>query len=240
MWMDDRASDRMMRRTISSALALCLLAASAPPGVRAEEPAEPGCRDAAVAALQRRYESANDLRAEIVQTTRSVAFGDDSAQRLTSKGTVVIAKPGKMRWSYDEPEPSLVVSDGETLWIYDPVFREAQRLPASEGYLSGAAIQFLIGEGEIARDFEIAAIDCQPHSAQLSLRPRKPSSYEKLHVVVDPETGDLQKTTVYFVLGNVTEVAFSGIELNLDPDAQLFRFDPPADVRVIELEPPAR
>jgi outer membrane lipoprotein-sorting protein len=57
---------------------------------------------------------------------------------------------------------------------------------------------------------------------------------------VNPQTGDLLKTTVYFVLGNVTEVAFSNIELNVDPAASLFRFDPPADVRVIELDEPAR
>jgi outer membrane lipoprotein-sorting protein len=38
----------------------------------------------------------------------------------------------------------------------------------------------------------------------------------------------------------VTEVAFSNIELNLDPAASLFRFDPPTDVRVIELDMPLR
>jgi outer membrane lipoprotein-sorting protein len=72
------------------------------------------------------------------------------------------------------------------------------------------------------------------------LRARKPSSYEKLHVLVNPKTGDLLKTTVFFVLGNVTEVAFSNIELNVDPAASLFRLDPPADVRVIELNEPSR
>ena len=77
-------------------------------------------------------------------------------------------------------------------------------------------------------------------SAELRLQPRKPSSYEKLHVLVNPETGDLLKTTVFFVLGNVTEVAFSNIELNVNPAASLFRLDPPADVRVIELDEPAR
>lgn len=201
----------------------------------ADQPSEPGCRDAAVAALQQRYESAKDLRADIVQTTRSVAFGAGSSEQMISKGTVVFAKPGKMRWAYEEPEPSLVVSDGETLWIYDPVFREAQKLPVTEGFLSGAAVQFLLGEGEIERDFEISALRCEKTIAELRLRPRKPSSYEKLHVLVNPETGDLLQTTVFFVLGNVTEVAFFNIELNTDPAASVFRFDPPADVRVIEL-----
>jgi outer membrane lipoprotein carrier protein len=216
------------------------MASGLPLHARADQPSQPSCRDAVVAALQQRYESAKDFRADIVQTTRSVALGADSSEQMTSKGTVVFAKPGKMRWSYEEPEPSLVVSDGETLWIYDPVFREAQKLRATEGYLSGAAVQFLLGEGKIERDFEISALRCEEASAELKLLPRKPSSYEKLHVLVNPQTGDLLKTTVFFVLGNVTEVAFSNIELNVDPAASLFRLDPPADVRVIELDEPAR
>jgi outer membrane lipoprotein carrier protein len=216
------------------------MALGSPHLARADPPPEPSCRDAAIAALQQRYQSATDLRADIVQTTRSVALGANSPQQMVSTGTVVFAKPGKMRWSYEEPEPSLVVSDGETLWIYDLVFREAQKLPATEGYLSGAAVQFLLGEGEIERDFEISALRCEEASAELQLRPRKPGSYEKLHVLVNPQTGDLLRTTVFFVLGNVTEVAFSNIELNVDPAASLFRFDPPPDVRVIELNEPLR
>jgi len=229
-----------MRIGTASALALWLMGSGSPLHAGADQPPELTCRDAVVAALQQRYESARDLRADIVQTTRSVAFGANSSEQMTSKGSVIFAKPGKMRWSYDEPEPSLVVSDGETLWIYDLVFREAQKLPAAEGYLSGAAVQFLLGEGEIGRDFEISALSCEKISAELRLQPRKPSSYEKLHVLVNPQTGDLLKTTVFFVLGNVTEVAFSNIEINVDPAPSLFRLDPPADVRVIELNEPSR
>jgi outer membrane lipoprotein carrier protein len=228
----------MMKMGTASALALWLMASASPLPARADEPSKLQCRDAVVAALQQRYASAKDFRADIVQTTRSVALGANASEQMTSKGTVVFAKPGKMRWSYDEPEPSLVVSDGETLWIYDLVFREAQKLPATEGYLSGAAVQFLLGEGEIERDFEISALRCEKTIAELKMRPRKPSSYEKLQVLVNPQTGDLLKTTVFFVLGNVTEVAFFNIELNTDPAASVFRLDPPADVRVIELDPP--
>ncbi len=110
----------------------------------------------------------------------------------------------------------------------------------TERYLSGAAVPVLLGDGEIERDFEIAALRCEKASAELRLRPRKPSSYEKLHVLVNSQTGDLLKTTVFFVLGNVTEIAFSNIELNVDPAASLFRLDPPADVRVIELGEPSQ
>ncbi len=229
-----------MKIGTASVLALWLLASGSPLPAWADQQSKLDCRDAVVTALQQRYESAKDFRADIVQTTRSVALGTGSSEQMISKGTVVFAKPGKMRWSYEEPEPSLVISDGETLWIYDLVFREAQKFPVTDGFLSGAAIQFLLGDGEIERDFEISALRCEKATAELRLVPHELSSYEKLHVLVNPQNGDLLKTTVFFVLGNVTEVAFSNIELNSNPAASVFRLDPPADVRVIELGEPSQ
>ena len=66
------------------------------------------------------------------QTTRRVALGDGAGDALAASGEVVFAKPGKMRWTYESPEPSLVVSDGATLWIYDPKAREVQKLPLGD------------------------------------------------------------------------------------------------------------
>ena len=48
-------------------------------------------------------------------------------------------------------------------------------------------------------------------------------------------TDELKRQAVC-VLGNVTEVAFSNIEINRDPAPHVFRLDLPADVRVIELD----
>jgi len=226
-----------MRRTLLYLLMHWLIAGAAPSWASADPlAANASCGDAAATALQRRYDSVRDFRADIVQTTRSVALGSDSAQQMAAKGSVVLAKPGKMRWTYEEPEPSVVVSDGKVLWIYDPTFREAQKLPAGEGYMTGVAVQFLLGDGELQRDFEISALSCEAERAELELLPRVEASYEKLHVRVNPSTGNLLGTTVYFVLGNVTDVAFSNIEINSDPGPEVFRLDLPADVRVIELD----
>jgi len=152
----------------------------------------------------------------------------------------VFAKPGKMRWSYSEPEESLVVSDGRWLWLYDPVSREAQKLAVGDGYLSGAAIQFLLGEGEILRDFRVTAESCDESQARLVLIPRRPTAYERLRVRADRASGDLLETEIVDLLGNVTRVAFEGIETNVDPAPELFRFVPPAGVAVIELDAPPR
>jgi outer membrane lipoprotein carrier protein len=193
------------------------------------------CVRNAVDALQKRYEGVSDLRARFEQTTHSVALGGPGATQ-TSRGTVVFAKPGKMRWHYEEPEESLVVSDGATLWIYDPAAGEAQKLSVTGEYLSGAAIQFLLGEGDILRDFQVDEQSCGDDEARLRLLPRKPASYETLSLVADPRSGDLRETAIADLLGNVTRVKFQDLKADTAPSDDLFRFEPPAGVEVIELE----
>ena len=213
-------------------------AQGAEPAAPAVAPApDAACVTRAVEKIQRRYEAVRDLSADFVQTTRSVALGGPGSE-ATSRGSVVFAKPGKMRWAYDEPEPSLVVSDGHWLWLYDPAHREVQKLPVGEGYLSGAAIQFLLGEGEIRRDFEVTADACSDARVELVLVPRRPASYEKLRLRSDPASGELLETTVIDLLGNVTQVAFSRTRTNLHPADEVFRFRAEPGIRVIELEAP--
>lgn len=242
-------------RFASATLGVALLLAPAAPGVSGGDvspagsrPALPGaapgepsgdasCVESTVAAIQRRYGAVRDLRSRFVQQTRSVALGGPGAVSESS-GTVIFAKPGRMRWSYEEPEESLVVSDGHWLWIYDPANREVQRFAVADGYLSGAAIQFLLGEGNILRDFRVSAESCSGDSIDLDLVPRQAASYEKLRVRVERSSGDLLETTVVDLLGNTTRVAFQEIQANLDPAPELFRFDPPPGVRLIEVEPP--
>jgi outer membrane lipoprotein-sorting protein len=58
-------------------------------------------------------------------------------------------------------------------------------------------------------------------------------------VRVERSTGDLLRTTVVDLLGNATEVSFSQIRVNQGPPAEVFRFEPPPGVSVIDLAAPA-
>jgi outer membrane lipoprotein carrier protein len=209
------------------------------PPARAGADAQEACRQHAVRAVQHRYESIRDLRARFVQTTRPASVGDRAAETTTSRGSVAVAKPSRMRWSYESPEPSLVVSDGKTLWIYDPAFGEAQRMPADGAFFSGAALQFLLGRGDMERDFAIRLVSCEEKAVELELTPREPTSYEKLFLMVNPGTGDVFRTRIDDLLGNSTVVEFSDLQVNLDPPADLFHFEPPANVRIIDLSQPS-
>jgi len=216
---------------------MVLFALPAAAGGEAAENEVSSCVRAAVEAIQKRYETVRDLSADFEQTSHSVALGRAGASSVSS-GRVVFAKPGRMRWHYLAPEESLVVSDGRWLWIYDATLGEAQKLEVGEAWLSGAAIQFLLGEGQILRDFRTSADVCSPEEARLELVPRHPATYEKLRLLADPRSGDIVETEVHDLLGNVTRVAFRDLEVNTDPAPETFTFQAPEGVKVLELDAP--
>ena len=194
------------------------------------------CATEAARSVQRHYESVRDLEAHFEQTTRSVALGTGAAATTgRSSGRVVFAKPGRMRWSYQQPQPSLGVSDDKMLWIYDPEAAEAQRLPVTQGYLTGAALSFLVGEGDLLAEYQVSAESCGGEGIELELIPRTDASYERLGLRVVRATGEVSATRIVDLFGNVTEVTFRNLRTNQDPPASTFGFEPPEGVRVIDL-----
>ena len=154
---------------------------------------------------------------------------------LVASGAVQFAKPGRMRWTYETPEPSVVVSDGATLWIYDPVAAEVQILAVSQGFLSGTAIQFLLGEGRLDESFRVEAADCAPARVRLLLTPKQEASYQALELVVDRE-GRVHESVVVDLLGNRTRVRLLDVETNTAPPAGTFQFVTPEGVRELRLD----
>src|SRR5205085_9079615 len=74
-----------------------------------------------VAKLQARYDTTSAFRADFAQRTAVASVGDSDV----AKGTVAFRKPGKMRWNYREPDEQQIISDGTTLWIYQPADQQA-------------------------------------------------------------------------------------------------------------------
>jgi len=226
----------MSSRTL--ALASTLVAALAWGGAARAGGETGDCARTVAAQVQARYEGVRDLETRFTQKSQSVAFGGQG-QEMRARGVALFAKPGRMRWTYEQPEPSVVVSDGKTLWIYDPVAKEAQEFPVGEGFLSGTVVQFLLGEGKILEAFEVSAEGCGTEAVRLRLVPRVEASYEALELLVDPDTGDVRESAVVDLFGNRTDVIFESMRANVHVAPERFRFEPGPDVRVLRAGAPA-
>lgn len=189
---------------------------------------------AVVEKVQHRYDSAADFRARFTQTLTSAAMG----RKTNSAGSVMFKKPGRMRWDYEKPERATYVSDGNTLWLYEPDDQQAfkQSLGASQ---LPAALAFLTGKGKLANEFDITLVDKSPYAAPgdytLSLSPKAAEPQVKtLLFIVDPKTFDVRESVITDSQGNVNDLTFADIKTNTKiPDGD-FKWSPPSGVRVID------
>jgi outer membrane lipoprotein carrier protein len=220
------------------ALVVILLGRAASPD---PDPPKPSCGVDVAKRVQKRYDGIRTLTADFTQRTREVSLGNNSlASPEEARGKVMFRKPGRMRWSYETPSESLLVSDGSVLWLYDPLAKEASRYPVSQSQLTGAALQFLMGEGKLLDTFDVEALNCgsSDKPAELRLTPREPTSYQRMEIRAHPESGEVLETSIIDLFGNQTTVVFSNVKANPDvPDSQ-FEFVPPDGVAVIDLLSP--
>jgi outer membrane lipoprotein carrier protein len=194
-----------------------------------------GIGEATATRIQTRYDGIRDIHANFVQVNESATFAGQPMMTAEPKvGRVIFAKPGKMRWTYVSPENSVVVSNGELLWIYDVDGKSITRLEVTEGFLTGAALQFLLGDGRILDSFEVYATECRMDRVKLELIPKADATYERLGLVAEPETGRLIATSVLDLFGNLTEISFSETRINLDPKPDTFEMEIPDGVEVID------
>ncbi len=227
-----------MRIVAFLCMMLAVSMASADVGAKPSAPGS-GCAVENARRVQNYYNAISDLVADFEQKSEVASLAGKSLGGGESRGEVTLAKPGKMRWRYvnsDGSDASLVVSDGKVLWIYDLAAREAQRFSVEEGFLSGAAMQFLFGEGDLLQSFVVTSKSCVS-PVVLSLVPREAATYEKLELEVDAKTGQVIESAVFDIVGNVTRVRFANLRINQKPKAQVFSFDPPKGVRVLEALP---
>ena len=189
---------------------------------------------AVVARVQSRYDQAKDFQARFTQKYSRSVVG-----RVTvSAGQVHFKKPGRMRWDYDKPEARMFLSSGQFLWLYEPEEKQAFKQDLKTSQLPGA-LAFLMGKGRIADEFEVAWSNDtrfgRPDDYRLSLRPKQPqSTYKSIVFVVDAGDFSVRESVLVDQQGNVNHFVFADLKINAKVSDEVFRWSPPAGVRVVD------
>jgi outer membrane lipoprotein carrier protein len=191
--------------------------------------------DAVVNRLQKSYDSIRTIEATFDQTYRSLRF--DPKQ---SGGTVVISKPGKMRWDYLNPKGRVMVSDGKRFTLYDPDDRQAliADQPKEEGL--PLAVSFLAGRGRLKEMFRIR-IETNARAAPdevvlrcIPLRP-EPNVAEVYLTVRTTDPVLVTSSRIVDSLGGENEIRFTDLRVNRPVADALFAFHPPQGTPVVSM-----
>jgi outer membrane lipoprotein carrier protein len=200
---------------IAAALTLALASTAAAP----EAPALAG-------KVQAYYEKTKDFAANFVQTYTYSAAG----RSQTSRGTLRVKKPGKLRWDYLDPSKKTIVVNGARLVQYEPEENQAYVDEHFDASAMSAAVTFLLGKGKLAREFELSA----EAANRLVLTPRKPDARVDRVVLTVTDSGEVTDTRVVDGSGNVNEVEFQKLQRNVGLKDDVFDLELPKDVHLVK------
>lgn len=178
------------------------------------------------------YNHLTSLRAHYVE--HYTGMGMDR----TESGTLLLKKPGRMRWSYDKPVGKVFVLDGKYAWFYTPGDTQAQRVPAKELDDLRSPLRFLLGHTQLQKELDHLTVTPDGSGYKISGVPKGMAQrVQALTLRVTP-TGTIEQMQIEEWDGSTTAFSFSGIEENVPVKSDDFIFHPPAGVTIVKGLPP--
>jgi outer membrane lipoprotein carrier protein len=158
-------------------------------------------------------------------------FDREGALVQEAKGHFAFLRPGRFRWTYESPNPQLIVGDGTRVWIYDEDLNQVtvRRLEKAVGS-SPAAL--LAGSTEIEQAFELSDAGREGGLEWLNAKPRQPEAgFERVRLGLGPSGVEAMELVDHF--GQTTKLRFSRLVRNPKLDPATFRFTPPKGADVL-------
>ena len=183
--------------------------------------------------LQRKYEQVRDFSADF----EHAYVGGILNKKVTERGTLLVKKPGMMRWTYTSPEKKEFVSDGRKLYSYVPEDKQVivSTVPSADEASSPAL--FLAGKGDILRDFTPSLTTVPDLSASdvgLKLVPTKPQrEYDWIVLVLDRASLQIRRLVTADSQGGTSTFVFTRLRENVGLPDKAFAFTIPRGVDVI-------
>ncbi len=184
--------------------------------------------------VQKNYDSMISMQAEFEQATSVQGMPH---RKKYEKGTIIIQKPGLLRWDYIEPEYKVFVSDGIEFSMYVRADNQMFISEASDYLKEDYTYRLFTGKAKLHLDFliENGEADVQEEGLYcLKLTPKKENGHiASLYLFVDTEKFQLQRLRLVSSVGGITDFRFSNIVMNKKYPETVFEFSPPRCTEIL-------
>lgn len=181
--------------------------------------------------LQAKYNQISSLAADFTQI-----YNAPGQKSRRESGHLLLKKPGKMRWDYTAPEPKLFISDGKWLYEYVPAEKYASRTAIKESGDMRAPFAFLLGRGNLRRDFKTIELaresPVRAGNTVLRMVPKRAADFRELVLEIEPGTLRIARLTLIESGGARSDFLFSNVQENAPAGPAQFVFKAPAGVEV--------
>jgi outer membrane lipoprotein carrier protein len=185
---------------------------------------------AAAATLDRLREFVRETQTARAQFTQTVV---DRAGRTTQRaqGEFLLSRPGKFRWTVDQPYKQLIVGDGEKIWFYDEDLQQVI-VRGSRDALGATPAALLSGREEVEKAFSWQDLPAADGLDWLAATPlAKDAAFAEIRLGFDAR--GLVALDLVDAFGQRSSIRFTAMQRNPKLPAETFRFVPPKGADVL-------
>ena len=183
--------------------------------------------------VDQHYNHIETLQVNFTETYRGAGVN------RSENGTLLLKKPGKMRWDYRQPRPKLFLSDGKTAWFYVPGEQQVRKASVKALDDFRSPLRYLLGKTKLEKEFDGLSVapDVKPlDSADVVLRGVPKSMADRVNQVLLEVTPDsrLRRIVIEEADGSTTEFQFSDEKTGSPLSDAQFKFTPPPGAEIVE------
>ncbi len=183
--------------------------------------------------VDRHYNQLHSLKAGFTESYEGLGM------QRTESGTLLLVKPGRMRWDYSSPPGKLFLLDGKYAWFYSKGDPQVQRMESKQLDDLRSPLRFLLGHTELEK--EMVSLTLAPAAAGQFTLSGVPKGQERrvsrltLTVTAD---GVITAIEIEESDGAITRFTFTNEAPNAPIPADAFRFTAPRGVPVVDAAAP--
>jgi outer membrane lipoprotein carrier protein len=160
--------------------------------------------------------------------TQEVLDADGNVLKNAS-GTLAVKKPNLVHWNTAEPDESLIVSDGQTLWFLDPFVEQVSAFLIDKALMNTPILLLTSSDPELWQHYSVSSMNENNfliHASDTN------SQVKTLELRFKDNINELDSFTILDATGQLSTFKLSKLEQNISPDSALFNFIIPEGIEL--------
>lgn len=183
----------------------------------------------------------------MTKLTQLAHFTADFNQKILSEsgdvlqqgtGNLAISKPNLVNWKTITPDETLIISDGSTLWFFDPFIEQASAYSLASSISNTPILLLTSDDPKLWQQYDVAIVKSDNDDIRYEVKPKAPNSQIKTLTLAFKNTQVATKTTQLTefsfqdTTGQISLITLSNFNSQVKPNNELFSFSLPEGVRL--------
>jgi len=153
----------------------------------------------------------------------------DDEQKLLqeSSGSLTVKKPNLVHWQTTQPEETLLISDGKSLWFYDPFIEQATAYSVNASIANTPVLLLTSTDESLWEKYSVTQRD---HNSYLIHSNDKNSQVETLELTFSDNSSLLSSFTILDATGQLSIITLMNVDSSTHINESFFTFEVPEGV----------